>query len=302
MPVLCIRQPVGASVVEKWEPLVRENGWIMVITGYIDESYDGKDHPDDFTLACIMCSAEDWKGISSRWRELFRKINENLSSQGRKPITRYKAAECNGSHDEFEGWSRQEKLALTLQMSEIFDHARIKLTHLAYSLHLSKIHEKIPSVLDPKAFAYAMLFQQIIKGSLEMLNVLKEESSITFIHDRCDYDQVYLALFNLVLMDADAEQKRKLTTVSPMANEDCPPLEIADLIAYENYKHHINQSEGKTDKRTIDYLVEQGRLGGKSSIILDEQFSISKHHLDTLKWCSSFGGKCLRYPELDARE
>ena len=274
----------------------------MIITGYIDESYDGKDFPDDFTLACIMCSADDWKGISQRWRELFRCVNSDLALQGRKQITRYKAAECNGSYNEFEGWSGPEKLVLTKQMSEIFDHSELKMTQLAYSVHLSKIHQKIPSVLDPKSFAYAMLFLLIIKGVLEMMERLREQSTISFIHDRSDFDEVYLAVFNIALQIADQGQRKKLTTIAPMANEDCPPLEVADLIAYENYKLHMNRSEGKNDKRTIDYLLEQQRLGGRSSWILDDQFAIDDHDLDILKWCSSLGGKRLRYPELDARE
>jgi hypothetical protein len=275
----------------------------MFITGYIDESYDGKDHPDDFTLCCAMLSANDWTNVvSPRWRKLFAKINENLERQGRKRITRYKAADCNGSHNEFEGWSRDEKLSLTKQMSEVFDHTELKLTQLAYSVRLSKIHQKIPSVLDPKSFAYALLFLLIVKGVLEMMETLHEASTITFIHDRCDFDEVYLAMFNVVLRVADEAQRKKLTTIAPMANENCPPLEVADLIAYENYKHHMNQSEGRTDKRTIDYLLEQQRLGGRSSWLIDQQFEIEQHDLDILKWCSSFGGKRLRYPELDARE
>jgi hypothetical protein len=273
----------------------------MVITGYIDESYDGKDFPDDFTLGCIMCSADDWREISGRWRDLFKRVNDDLARQGRKQITRYKAADCNGSHNEFEGWTGPEKLALTLQMSEVFDHSELKLTQLAYSIRLSKIHQKIPSVQDPKAFAYAMLFQQIIRGVLAMMDSLREESTISFIHDRSDFDLVYLRVFNVILLGCEEGQRKKLATVAPMANENCPPLEVADLIAYENYKLHLNRSRGKDRKRTIDYLLEQGRLGGRSSIIPDEEFSIPEVHLKVLKWCSSFGGKCLRYPELDER-
>jgi hypothetical protein len=78
----------------------------MIISGYIDESFDGKDHPDDFTLACVMCSADDWKGISQRWRGPFFSVNEELERQGRPKITRYKASDCNGSYGEFERWNR----------------------------------------------------------------------------------------------------------------------------------------------------------------------------------------------------
>jgi hypothetical protein len=302
MPLVCPSQTVNA-VTEVWEPLVLEDGWLVILTGYIDESYDGKDAPDDFTLCCVMLSADDWKEvISPRWRALFARVNESLGRQGRQKITRYKAAECNGSYGEFEGWTGPEKLALTKQMSEVFDHAHLKLTQLAYSVRLSRICEKIPSVKDPKSFAYAMLFLLIIKGILDMMDVLSEESRISFIHDRSDYDQVYLCTFNVALRNADEGQKQKLGTIAPMANENCPPLEIADLIAYENYKLHLSKSEGRANKRTIDYLLSDNRLGGRSSIVLDEQFTIEDHHLDILKWCSSFGGKCLRYPELDAKQ
>jgi hypothetical protein len=300
---MCVQSQSRAGLVtEPWESFVPENGWIVIITGYIDESYDGKDRPDDFTLSCIMCSAEDWKGISRRWRDLFRQVNEDLGHQGRKQISRYKATDCNGSRNEFESWTRPEKLALTLQMSEIFDYSELLLTQVAYSVRLSRIHKKIPSVKDPKAFAYAFLFQQIVRVVLEMLDSLPEESSISFIHDRSDFDLVYLQVFKVLLLNCSEAQRKKLITIAPMANENCPPLEVADLIAYENYKLHLNRSAGKNDKRTIDYLIEKGRLGGKSSIIPDEEFSIPEFHLNVLKWCSSFGGKCLRYPELDERE
>lgn len=272
----------------------------MVITDYIDESYDGKDFPDDFTLCCVMLSVDNWKNvISPRWCELFAHVNKNLERQGRRKITRYKAAECNGSFGEFEGWTRDEKIALTKQMSEVFDHSELRMTQLAYSVHLSKIRQKIPSVLDSKSFAYAMLFLPIIKGTLAMMESLPEGSKISFIHDRSDFDQVYLCVFNVALQVADSKQREKLTTIVPMANQDCPPLEVADLIAYENYKLHMNRRERKDTKRTIHYLREQQRLGGRSSWILDEQFAINQDALNVLKWCSSFGGKRLSYPELN---
>jgi hypothetical protein len=292
-----------SQTTELWEPLVCNGGVLVILTGYIDESFDGKDYPDDFTLACIMASADDWKNVvSPRWRTLFRQVNDELSRQGRKQITRYKAAECNGSYGEFEGWDRAEKLLLTKKMSAIFDHSEVKLTQLAYSVRLSKIHQKIPSVLDPKSFAYAMLFLLIVKGILKMMEILPGDSTISFIHDRSDFDAVYLCVWNIILQVADSQQKSKLTTISPMPNINCPPLEVADLIAYENYKLHVNRGAGKPDKRTIDYLREQERLGGRSSMISDEDFSIPDHTLDALKWCSSFGGKLMRYPHLDGRE
>lgn len=280
------------ACIERWEPLIREGGMIVILTGYIDESYDGRDHPDDFTLACIMASADDWKHvISPKWRTLFASVNQELSRQGRRQITRYKAAECNGSYDEFEGWTQPEKLALTKQMSEVFDHTELKLTQAAWSVRLSRIHQKIPSIQDPKSFAYAMLFMLIVKDVLASMDRLWENSTISFIHDRCDYDEVYLAVFNLMLRLASPDEKKKLTTVASLPNLNCPPLEVADLIAYENYKHHINQAEGKLDKRTIDYLLQDDRLGGKSKVIRDENFAMPEDVLNFLKWCSSYGGK-----------
>jgi len=145
-----------------------------------------------------------------------------------------------------------------------------------------------------------MLFPLIIKGVVEMMKN-DEPSTISFLYDHCDYDLVYQCIFDNILghMKDDPDVKM-LSIVAPMANENCPPLEVADLIAYENYKRHLRESKGIGGKRTLDYMLERGIIGGRSSTVLDEHFEISELHLRFLKSCSSFGGKRLRYPELDS--
>lgn len=76
----------------------------MILRAFIDESYDKQ----IFVLSALVAVGTEWRWLSRDWTACIEKWNERLRSQGRNPITRFHAAECNSQDNEYKGWSREE--------------------------------------------------------------------------------------------------------------------------------------------------------------------------------------------------
>jgi len=59
-------------------------------------------------------------------------------------------------------------------------------------------------------------------------------------------------------MKADRHFKYSLvfTTLAPMGWEECPPLQAADLLAYENFKEHERRTASRKRRKTLDGLLD----------------------------------------------
>jgi hypothetical protein len=59
--------------------------------------------------------------MERKWKLHLHAKNKELKKAGRRLISRYHASDCSGCHEEFEGWTRDERDAFVLGLFSVFE-------------------------------------------------------------------------------------------------------------------------------------------------------------------------------------
>jgi len=216
----------------------------VILRGYFDESYN----EDVFTLCCSLSNVTGGGDICRGWKGVLDAKNRSLVRQGRTPISRYHASHANARDHEFEGWSREERDELAIQLMATLQRGRAWITTVAYSLPLQSFIKKFEIEGNPPPFCYKELLKFVMLEMAEQVEYAKrklgriKQVKYTFYHERCSYDGAYLDGFNVMMNDPTFKGKELFSTIAPVGWEDCVPLQPADLVAYETFKAHCGTS------------------------------------------------------------
>ena len=232
----------------------------MILRGYIDDSKDTK----TFNLTAVVGDGGTWFYMEQDWLNVIAEKNKILKSQGRKPISRYHATDCQFRYKEFKGWERTEKDEFCIQLFSVLEEYRLDV--LGYSIDFKQLVEEIPETKpNPEGFAYiiALCFVMLEIGDFTLTR--ERDAVITLIHDRCDYDAAMLEMSEAMLDDPGFPYRNRFCTLAPMGWEHCVPLQPADLMAYENFKESqrlVHRPEHKR-RRSLEVILDRGQMGGR---------------------------------------
>jgi hypothetical protein len=266
---------------ELWEglhPLGFDRGTFMVLRGYIDESGEG----NLFTLSCLIADSPAWFYMELDWLKCIEKKNAELIASGRKPISRYHAADCSSRLGEFVGWDvEKDQLPFVKELLAILEQYRMDV--VAYTIDLKELVKYIPYAKnDPVKFAHVMLLHYIIMGIEHGSLQNNRDALIGLIHDRSSYDSVLLDAFNLLVNDPEFSAAKRFTTIAPMCWQHSVSLQAADLMAYENFKESQRCLVGRKRRKSLEVILERGQLGGFLRGFDKETLIKYKEHIDNL--------------------
>jgi hypothetical protein len=238
-------------------------GIFVILRGYLDDSKDGK----TFNLTAVIADGGGWFYWEQDWLKVIEAKNEELISSGRKPISRYHATDCQFRVKEFKSWSVPEKDEFCKKLFSLFE--KYKMHVIGYSIDVQQLVEEIPEAASsPERFCYVIslcyVMLEIGDYTLDMPDHRKE-AVISLIHDRCDYNGAMLDMFDGMLADQGFKYRNRFTTLAPMGWEHCVPLQLADLMAYENFKEsqRLDYRAHDPRRRSLDYILTYGQMGGR---------------------------------------
>jgi hypothetical protein len=232
-----------------------------VLAGYIDESEDKT--KTLFTLSCLTGDYGAWFWIEQEWLKVLNAKNVELAAQGRKTISRYHASACASRLGEFKGWSLDEQLAFVKDLLAIFERYRLDVA--SYTINLAEMQDVLPETkANPYGFAYLILLSYLMDEIMDHTFTREPREAIRLFHDRSDFDGVYLDAFNLRVDDlANTALKRHFLSITPMGWENCIPLQLADLMAFENMKDSESNILTSRDRRkSLVHILDRGQMGG----------------------------------------
>ena len=239
-------------------PIGDAEGFLMLLWGYIDDS----SKEDTLVLSCIIAESSVWFWLEIDWEKALDKRNSELIAVGRKPITRFKAADCSSCKGEFEGWDVQtEQIPFVLKFLSILKRHRLNV--VAYSINIGDVSKHIKSgSADPVAMAYVILLHYILGIIAKEILVMNDDACIGIIHDRGSYDAVFLNTFNTLTEDTEFPNRKRFNSIVSMSSESSIPLQVADLMAYENLKEVKNYSDGRKRRKSLDAILNYEEMGG----------------------------------------
>jgi len=230
----------------------------VLLRGVIDESYNVK----VFTLSCLIAQGSKWMWLSNDWKKVLKRWNSRLKTEGRSPISRYHAADCSNRVREFEGWSVQEQIDFTVELIGVLK--RYDLDMMAFSLDLREFAAAFPYVKkgDETLISLYRLATRFLVLEMGERYCQLPTTRLALIHDRCAYDGVMVDIFRMTLEQESFQYRGCFSTLVSMAWEECIPLQPADLIAYENFKDSLRQLEPRDRRKSLEAILDLGKLGG----------------------------------------
>ena len=261
-----------------------EDQLLMILKGYIDESYWPPERPKLFTLACTMSDIKRWQEINSAWRRCLDSKNRELAAQGRKTLTRYHATDCANLHNEFEGWTVDEQIEFTKKLLAIFKRHWINV--VAYTMPMEPFYEEFPEhASDPLPACYTILKMLM----LEIVDQIEQarrkfgrirEAELTFLYERNPYGGILTDTFNNAKNDPTFIGREIFKTIAPVGWEDCTAIQPADLMAYDIMKDAKQQMAGKPQRKTIGFLLSTGVFSGRAGRFKPDAYKILRRLID----------------------
>ncbi len=257
---------------------------LVLIRGYIDESYNDK----IFLLSALVGMHDGFAWINSDWKKCLEQKNIELIAQGRKPITRFHAAECNSLDGEYDGWSRDEQIQFMQKLIKIL--GKSDFDSVAFALDLDAYFKFFPG---ERKLHQSELLGNLYGGMTKFLTYRLAPSylagdptvRITLMHDRCDYDGKIADAFRGAVEDQNFRERSCYNSIIPASSLEVLPLQMADLLCHENFKEAKRKykpdrnSSGKR-RTSLKVMIKQGNFGGGIEYV-------SVDALRKLKWIFS---------------
>ncbi len=226
--------------------------------GFIDES--GKEG-ELFSLTCVVAAQSTWLYLEAEWKKVFTETNTLLLDSKRSPITRYHANSCSSLRGEFTGWTSEEQKAFVLRLFRSFEEHRMEV--VGATLDLRDLARAIPaSHVNPKGFAYAFLLKHLMADLGDRVLAKNPDALIGLTYEQCDHNAALEESFAHTQEDPNFTYRRRFTSILRGSWKTAFPLQAADLLAYENYKESARLLVDRKRRRSLDYLLERGQLGG----------------------------------------
>jgi len=239
----------------------------LLIKGYIDESYNKR----MFTLSAILASGHNWAWFESDWKKRIVAKNKELKKRGRPQISRFHASDCSNLKGEFKEWTMDEQVRFMQDLIGVFRKYKYMII-AAYSLPLDVFITVFPEC-EKKVLpcCYSTLLKFLMAEIAAGYEKAKSRGDvrpvyIALIHDRTRYDTVLLRAFNQMVNNQGFEGREYFSAITPLAWEECIPLQAADLLAYEHMKDadRIDSGSPRQQRKSLTALLNLPSLGGRT--------------------------------------
>lgn len=207
---------------------------LMFAAAYMDES-GGLDRPV-ITVSAVVANAKQWARLERKWLGVLR----------REGVSVFRMSLFENRRGEFEGWPDNRRFSFIYDLSQIIiDNVALGVaTCTATEDYLAVMAPAMIAGDDPKTDPYRYLLQCCLEEIHRFLRIPATER-IACVFERSDghrgaaladsYDRLLSTRIGLRSIFGPKIEFRAKT--DPHAT----PLQVADLLAYEGYKHVTNQ-------------------------------------------------------------
>jgi hypothetical protein len=262
---------------------------VVLIKGYIDESY-GADSNDPstqmFTLSCAMSNVKGWAAIESAWKKCLAAKNKSLKAQNRKPLSRYHAADCAGFHNEFSDWNKDEQIPFVKDLLASMTRGDGWVNVIAYSMPMAAFLAEFPECKGEPLPACYSLIKLIMLEIADQIKLAQQKfkkvkrADILLFHERCPYDASILNSFNNATADVTFVERGMFHSITPLGWETCTALQTADLVAYETFKDAQRRFSGRPRHKSLDFLLSTDTFGGRARTFKQDAFKLLRNVID----------------------
>lgn len=212
--------------------LADQDGWIVVLRAYMDESGTHDDSPV-VVVGLYVAKPKIWVQWTKDW------------NRNKKPIKVYHAVDCHNRTGEFEGWSREDRNAYAANLLPVL--GRHPIMGLIIGIHMDAFRaamEKRPDLREMFGTPYTACFQWTVQTLLSMMDKHGDTQRVAFFHECNDYEDEAKSAFAYV--KAQKVLNNRIITLAFGGKGDYVPLQAADTLAYE--ANHLLRDPSKPER------------------------------------------------------
>ena len=237
-----------ASSLDVWElsraVLCDKDGWIAVIKVYMDESgvHDGS---PVLTVSAYLGKPKEWRDWTKAWHV------------AKRPINVFHAVAAQNLQEEFKGWSESDRDALVIRLLPVIADADFP--GIVIGLNIFEFEKAMTGHDDLRPLfgtPYAACFQWVVQVIMNLHRQTHSQERMAFVHEVNDYQGEALTAFAWVKQNAQLQDKVAGLLFGSKA--DYPPLQAADILAYEGNKRLRDVT--RPERRPWKVLNPDGRI------------------------------------------
>jgi hypothetical protein len=245
-----------------WKELVHsyclaEGDFLVFWKAYIDESGTHATAPFA-VVGTALAETSVWDCIIPNWQRVLAEFG----------VTRFHASEVNGCYGEYAGWSDERKDSFVRQLIDIISKHRVIFG--TYSVETAMYHQEAHDLKASEISVYDyLLCHVVIAAGIFCLskNLHREENDepheiSIFVGAGCDLSTTLFSILSKLAARGIYDPPVRRVAFE---NEQIVPLQVADLISYDVYKHCIlNPHDIENIKRkSLKRLDEENSMTGK---------------------------------------
>lgn len=216
-----------------------KNGVVVVIRVFLDESGTHNDS-QILSVSAVWASPQDWNKWTLDWID------------AKAPIEIFHSVDCHNRNKEFSGWTREQRDAYVKKLLPVIGNHQIEGHFSAVDKReIRAILKRKHSIdLDERRLVegyYEVCLSWALRGAIEQL-IKRGHDNIAFVHEENQYGEIAYRSYDFV-------RKRfpdVVTSFSFGSKRAYPPLQCADIIAYEGNRQTRNFSRHRRPLQAID--------------------------------------------------
>jgi hypothetical protein len=189
------------------------------------------DDAEMVAVAGYISAPKNWRAWTKDWNVHKRKV-----PPGRRPIKVFHSTDCAACRDEFEGWDKEKER--DLYVAQLLPVMPVHpLAGIVIGVHLTELDRAFrdhPELIEMLGTPYTACFQWAVSIVMEIATEHGHGQRMAFIHEVNDYKGECFKAFEYVNTNLNPHKIRM--TIDFGTKEQYPPLQAADVLAYEGGK------------------------------------------------------------------
>lgn len=224
----------------------------MVFRFCCDESHEGVQDPNTYTISGFFSDQPTWEDVEERWHE----IN---CSYG---VPRFHAQHLNRRSEEYEGWCKCKGDSYSAELLKLINDQGNKMRAYNCGMHSDAYRSLISDKSrDKLGHPWMVCFNSCVAMIAKDMESLPQSDMISVVVERGGgFDQEAVESFQSMRANPDFAYRHRLMTCAPATPEMSIGLQVADLMAYEYFKQLNDRSRARDMRAPYDLIRQHNTI------------------------------------------
>ena len=223
-----------------------------------DESHEGKQGSECYTISGFSSNCPTWEEVEERWQG----INRSYA------VPRFHAQHLNRRDTEYDGWSKRKADSYSAELLKVVNEQGKRMRAYNCGMHCDAYRAVVSENGRAKlGHPWMVCFNSCVAMIAKDMETLPPDDVIEIVVERGGgFDDEAVETFERMKVNPRFPYRHRLKSCTPMTPEQRVGLQVADLMAYEYFKRLNNRVRDSRMRPPYDLIrrhnsFEEGFFG-----------------------------------------